>query len=68
MKKQIRARRGSQIKTIQAMTELLENYENEEYYRQSRRRNDWPEIKNNPYPNNGKNQNSNGYQLSLIHI
>ena len=24
----IRARRGSQIKTIQAMTELLENYEN----------------------------------------
>ena len=29
----IRARRGSQIKTIQAMTELLENYENEDYYR-----------------------------------
>ncbi|KAI0243814.1 hypothetical protein L0F63_007376 [Massospora cicadina] len=46
----IRARRGSQIKTIQAMTELLENYENEEYYRQSRRRNDRPEPRT--YPNN----------------
>ena len=42
----IRARRGSQIKTIQAMTKLLENYENEEYYRQSRRRNDRPEPRN----------------------
>ena len=44
----IRARRGSQIKTIQAMTELLENYENEEYYRQSRRRNDRPEPRTYP--------------------
>ena len=41
----IRARRGSQIKTIQAMTELLENYENEEYYRQSTRRNERPEFR-----------------------
>ena len=28
----IRTRRGSQIKTVQAVTELLENYENEDYY------------------------------------
>ena len=41
----IRARRGSQIKTIQAMTELLEGYENEEYYRQSRKRNERPEAR-----------------------
>ena len=51
----IRARRGSQIKTVQAMTELLESYENEEYYRQSRRRNDRPEVRSNQYPSNGNN-------------
>ena len=43
----IRARRGSQIKTVQGMTELLESYENEEYYRQSGRRKDQPEIRIN---------------------
>ena len=32
----IRAHRSSQIKTVQAMTELLEMYEHEDYYRQSR--------------------------------
>ncbi|KAI0231214.1 hypothetical protein L0F63_007209, partial [Massospora cicadina] len=39
----IRARRNSQIKTVQAMTELLEMYEHEDYYRQSRRRYEKPE-------------------------
>ena len=58
----IRARRGSQIKTIQAMTELLENYENEEYYRQSRRRNERPEVRNNPSPNNNSQPVNSGYQ------
>ena len=60
----VRARRGSQIKTIQAMTELLEGYENEEYYRQSRRRNERPEARPNQYPNNGNNHPGNRNQPS----
>ena len=58
----IRARRGSQIKTIQAMTELLENYENEDYYRQSRRRSDGPELRTYQNNNQGTNHLNTGYQ------
>ena len=56
------------IKTVQAMTELLESYENEEYYRQSRRRNDRPEIRSNQYPSNSNNQNGNNYPVSYTHL
>ena len=55
----IRARRNSQIKTVQAMTELLEMYEHEDYYRQSRRRYERPEPRNNTNNNNRQNGNNN---------
>ena len=63
----IRARRGSQLKTIQAMTELLENYEKEEYYRQSRRRNDRSEPRTYPNNNHGMNNTNMGYQGSRVY-
>lgn len=58
-----RARQNSQIKTIQAMTELLETYEHEDYYIRSRRRNDRPELRyNNNYVNSNQyNGNNNNY-------
>ena len=44
------------------MTELLENYENEDYYRQSRRRNDGPEPRTYQNNNQGTNNTNTGYQ------
>ena len=45
---------------VQAMTELLEMYEHEDYYRQSRRRTDRPESRNiSSYGNNNQNNVNN---------
>ena len=44
------------------MTELLENYENEDYYRQSRRRSDGPEPRTYQNNNQGTNNVNTGYQ------
>ena len=52
-----RARLCGQIKTIQSMAALLENYEHENYYRRSRQRNDYQLRDRNNTANNNNNQN-----------
>ena len=54
-----RARLGSQIKTIQSMAALLEDYERERYYRRSRQRDDRGDTKNFQ---NGYQYNNNNYR------
>ena len=46
-----RARLSGQIKTIQAMAALLENYEHENYYRRSIQRNNHYEARGNNVSN-----------------
>lgn len=53
----VRARLCGQVKMIQAMAALLENYEHENYYRQSRSRNYNNNNKYNSGNNNGNNNN-----------
>ena len=53
-----RARLCGQIKTIQAMAALLENYEHENYYRRSRQRNNHYEARGNNNVNNNTNNNN----------